>query len=84
MISYRCQGPNLMNHCIQTEKIQKVKIEYNELPYDKWECVLNFTINNKLETFKAVGIRKRKAYLLLIKDIEDILFSISKKNYDRE
>lgn len=82
MISDRCQGPNLLNHCIQTKKIQKVKIEYNELPNDIWECVLNFTINDKLKTYKAVGIRKRKAYLLLIKDIENILFSIVKNTYN--
>lgn len=79
MISYRCHGPNLMNHCIQTNKIQKVKIEYNELPYDKWECVLTFNVNNKLETFKYTSIRKREAYLLLIKEIEELLFSIVKK-----
>ena len=84
MISYRCKGPNLMNHCIQTNKIQRVKIEYNELPYDKWECVLNFYINDNLNTFKYTSIRKRNAYLLLIKDIEELLYSISKKSYNGE
>ena len=84
MISYRCLGPNLLNHCIQTNKIKNVNVIYNELPYDRWECVLSFMVNDKLNTFTYTSIRKRKAFLLLIKDIEDILCKIAKNKYNGE
>lgn len=72
MISERCKGHNLLNHCKQVNKPSNLTIEYNMLNNKniEWECVLSYDNNGEVVVNKSISISKLCALNDILKKIE--------------
>jgi hypothetical protein len=80
MISGRCSGKNLINHLLQTNKLQNYDVNYIYEKQDfnrEWMCILSFEANKKKYTFIENTRRKEYSFVQILKQINPILSSIA-------
>ena len=80
MISGRCSGKNLINHLLQTNKLQNYDVNYIYEKQDfnrEWMCILSFEANNKKYTYIENTRRKENSFGQILKQINPILSSIA-------
>ena len=76
MIGKNCKGLNLLNHCKQLKKPEKLKIEYNEKEINRekfWECILSYNSDGKLVKHSNIDVRKVLSLKKLLIKIEEDL-----------
>ena len=60
MISSRCKGLNLLNHCRQTDKLENINISYSfNKESELLNCTIIFEVDNKKCSFSELGIKKQ-------------------------
>ena len=72
MISGRCNGLNLLNHCKQVNSPSNLNIEYKIIDevIKKWECVLCYDIDGAHKSESVVGLTKIGCLKELINKVE--------------
>jgi|TARA_B110001469_G_C9370623_1_gene193194 hypothetical protein len=73
MISDRCRGRNLLNHCKQVSNPKNLEIKYNKITNRgvTWECSISYNNNNdELINNKYSGVSKMDALSGVIDKIE--------------